>query len=74
MHMAKESTENCNNEEEENQNVESFDDDELDELVFEDAIQYDNRGICKFFGRCLTLKIVFLSPFANTLCAVANPL
>ena len=65
MHMAKESTENCNNEEEENQNVESFDDDELDELVFEDAIQYDNRGICKFFGRCLTLKIVFLSPFAN---------
>ena len=42
-----------------------FDEDELNEMVYDDAKQYDNRSICKFFWVCLKLKLLILSPFSN---------
>lgn len=50
-----------NNSEEKN----DFEEEDLDELMYEDAIQFDNRGFCIFFWRTMKLKIIILSPFSN---------
>lgn len=43
-----------------------LEDEDLDELVFDDAINYDTRGVCTFFMHCLRNKIVFLAPFSSS--------
>ena len=43
----------------------SFEDDDLDEMVYEDAQEYDKRSLCSFFKRAMSMKIVFLAPCSN---------
>lgn len=40
---------------------EEFEDDELDELVYEDALQYDKRNCCVILWRIMKAKLVVLS-------------
>ena len=43
----------------------SFEDDDLDEMVYEDAQEYDKHSLCSFFKRAMSMKIVFLAPCSN---------
>ena len=49
-----------------------FDDDELDELVYDDALKYDKRSCCKVLGRIMMKKLVALSPCSDN--SVFEPL
>lgn len=42
-----------------------FEEEDLDDLVFEDAVEYDTRGFCAFLWRAMKLKLIILSPFSN---------
>ena len=42
-----------------------FEDDDLDEIVYEDAQEYDKRSLCSFFKRAMSMTIVFLAPCSN---------
>ena len=45
--------------------IESFNQDELDELDLLDAIKFDERSFCSFLYRVLKRKIFFLVPFTD---------
>ena len=49
------------NNEEENE----FDSDELNEMAYEDALQYDKRCICKFYLICLRSNLSLINVFAE---------
>ena len=42
-----------------------FEDDELDDLAYEDALEYDHRNIFKFYCHTLKNNLVFISVFSN---------
>jgi len=45
--------------------VESFDDDEIDYLKLNDAIDFDNRSFIHIFCRLCKKKIIFIKPFSD---------
>ena len=51
--------------ENENSKEDDYEQDDYDEIVYENAIQYDNRSICKFLLHAMSMKIVFLAPCSN---------
>ena len=54
---------NLNNEEENEEK--EFDSDELNEMAYEDALQYDKRCICKFYLICLRSNLSLINVFAE---------
>ena len=61
--VAIETTQQLNREIEEEETL--FDDDELDDLAYEDALEYDKRCICVFFLHCLKANLALINVFAN---------
>ena len=45
--------------------VESFDDDEIDYLKINDAIDFDNRTFCHVLLRLCKKKVIFIKPFSD---------
>ena len=43
----------------------TFEEEDLDDLVYDDAAKFDTRGMCYFLWRCMKLKVIILSPFSN---------
>ena len=61
--IAIQDTNNLNNEEENEEK--EFDSDELNEMAYEDALQYDKRCICKFYLICLRSNLSLINVFAE---------
>ena len=49
----------------EDEEIESFDDDEIDYLQLNDAIDFDNRTFLYFFWRMCKKKVIFIKPFSD---------
>lgn len=51
--------------ERENEEQPEFENDELDELAYEDALEYDHRNICIFYLLTLRNNLILISVFSN---------
>jgi NADH:ubiquinone oxidoreductase subunit 5 (subunit L)/multisubunit Na+/H+ antiporter MnhA subunit len=52
-------------EEEEEEEINEFENNEIDEMVYEDAVQYDKRKFTKVFSRNILQKMFFTGPFMS---------
>lgn len=64
--VGEETSKNMKNEEEnEDKEENEFDSNELNEMAYEDALQYDKRCICKFYLICLRSNLSLINVFAE---------
>ena len=52
-------------EEEEEEEMNEFENNEIDDMIYEDAVQYDKRPFTKLFSRSILQKLFFTAPFMS---------